>query len=200
MNAVLYVHGKGGAAAEAEHYVPLFHGCEVFGLDYKTFTPWETGKEINDAVKDLRKSYGKVTVVANSIGAYFSLHANLDGAADEAFFISPVVDMEKLITSMMRAAKVSEEELGEKGRITTDFGEDLSWEYLRYVRENPVRWSVPTHVLYGGKDGITSLSDIKAFAEKYGADLTVMGNGEHWFHEREQLSFLDEWIKRILSK
>ena len=38
---ILYIHGKGGSAAECEHYKPLFPDCEVFGLDYQTFTPWE---------------------------------------------------------------------------------------------------------------------------------------------------------------
>ena len=43
---VLYIHGKDGCAGESEHYKPLFPECEVVGLDYQTFTPWETGKEL----------------------------------------------------------------------------------------------------------------------------------------------------------
>jgi len=35
-----------------------------------------------------------------------------------------------------------------------------------------------------------------AYAEKHGARVTVMENGEHWFHTAEQLLFLDEWIKK----
>ena len=45
-NAVLYIHGKGGSATESEHYKSLFPDYDVMGLDYQTFTPWETGKEI----------------------------------------------------------------------------------------------------------------------------------------------------------
>ena len=52
MNAILYIHGKGGSAAESEHYKTLCPNCDVIGLDYKTFSPWDTGKEINDAIKD----------------------------------------------------------------------------------------------------------------------------------------------------
>ena len=51
-NTVIYIHGKGGSAAESEHYKPLFPDYDVIGLDYKTFTPWETGKEIHAAVGD----------------------------------------------------------------------------------------------------------------------------------------------------
>ena len=50
---VLYIHGKGGNASESEHYRPLFPGREVIGLDYQTFTPWEMGVEIRDAVKSI---------------------------------------------------------------------------------------------------------------------------------------------------
>ena len=32
-DAVLYIHGKGGSAAECEHYRPLFPDFEVIGLD-----------------------------------------------------------------------------------------------------------------------------------------------------------------------
>ena len=44
---VLYIHGKGGTASECEHYQPLFPECDVYGLGYQTFTPWETGEEIH---------------------------------------------------------------------------------------------------------------------------------------------------------
>ena len=47
--AVLYIHGKNGSAAECERYKPLFPECEVIGLDYQTFTPWETGAHIRSA-------------------------------------------------------------------------------------------------------------------------------------------------------
>lgn len=69
---------------------------------------------------------------------------------DKAFFISPIVDMEKVILDMMRWADITEEKLREKQLITTGFGETLSWEYLCYVRNHPVNWSVSTCILYGG--------------------------------------------------
>ena len=31
---VIYVHGKGGEAEEAEHYKPLFPKSDVIGFDY----------------------------------------------------------------------------------------------------------------------------------------------------------------------
>ena len=52
MNAVIYIHGKGGSATESEHYKPLFPHCEVMGLDYQTFSPWDAGKVLVRGVKD----------------------------------------------------------------------------------------------------------------------------------------------------
>ena len=97
MNLILYIHGKGGFANESEHYKSLFPNCEILGLDYKTFTPWETGKEIHDAVCELKKSYDKIILIANSIGAFFSMNASIEEMIENAFFISPMVDMEKMI-------------------------------------------------------------------------------------------------------
>ena len=90
MNAILYIHGKGGSATESEHYKPLFPDNEVIGLDYQTFsdlkgtecgvviTPWETGKEIRIAVEELKGKYENVILIANSIGAFFSMNAGID--------------------------------------------------------------------------------------------------------------------------
>ena len=193
---VLYIHGKGGCSGESEHYRPLFPECDVVGLDYQTFTPWETGKEIREAVIELNAKYDRIILIANSIGAFFSMHAGIDAMIRYAYFISPVVDMEKLILNMMSRDGVTEKELEEKGVISTSFGEDLSRDYLRYVREHPVCWTVPTRILYGSRDNLTSRETIAAFAETHGAELTVMDGGEHWFHTDGQMRFLDNWISK----
>ena len=195
MNALIYIHGKGGCAAESEHYKPLFPNCDVIGLDYQTFSPWETGQEIRIAVEELKSKFENVILIANSIGAFFSMNAGIDEMIQKAYFISPIVDMEKLISDMMNWANVTEQELESKGMIHTDFGEDLSWEYLNYVRCHSIEWRVPTQILYGSKDHLMSIETITEFALKHQATLTVMEGGEHWFHTEEQMLFLDNWIK-----
>lgn len=115
---------------------------------------------------------------------------------ERAYFISPVVNMERLIGNMMQWANVTEEELQKKKEIETSFGETLSWEYLSYVRENPVTWANSTYILYGEKDHLTSYETISEFANQNNAILTVMRNGEHWFHTEEEIQFLDNWIRQ----
>ena len=39
---------------------------------------------------------------------------------------------------------------------------------------HPLNWKVPTSIIYGEKDNLTSLETIRAFAEEQGATLTVM--------------------------
>lgn len=192
---VVYVHGKGGSAAEAEHYKPLFIGADVIGFDYKARNPWEAKAEFPPFFAAAREEYGRVTLVANSIGAYFSMHALTDEKPDNALLISPVADMEKLITGMMAAAGITEAELKSKGVIPTPFGEPISWEYLCYARANPLYWEVPTRILRGENDALADSSSVAELAERINAELTVMPGGEHWFHTPEQMRFLDEWIR-----
>ena len=197
---ILYIHGKDGSVAECEQYKPLFPDCEVIGLEYHASTPRETGAEIYDAVTKLKDEYRGISLIANSIGAFYCMNAGIDRILRRAWFISPIVDMEKLIWEMMNRAGVTEAELCARGVISTSFGEDLSWEYLRYVRTHPLRWEVPTEILYGGNDDLTSFETIRAFAEAHNARLTVMENGEHWFHTEEQMRFLEEWMKRTMAE
>ena len=167
----------------------------MFGLDYSSQTPWEAKEEFPQLFRRLCRGYDSVGVIANSIGAFFTMSALADQKIQRAYFISPVVNMEKLILDMMSWANVTEDQLRARRKIETAFGETLSWEYLCYVRQHPVHWTVPTHILYGDKDNLTTLETVSAFAKQTGATLTVMKDGEHWFHTPEQMGFLDEWIK-----
>ena len=96
-NLVVYVHGKGGSAEEAERYKTLFPSHEVIGFDYRSQTPWEAKKEFFTEQRNRREH---LTLVANSIGAFFALSSLDETLVDNTLFISPVVDMEALICNM----------------------------------------------------------------------------------------------------
>ena len=191
---VVYVHGKGGSANEAEHYRPLFDGCEVVGFDYRTQTPWDARDEFPRYFEALRSNCDSLTLIANSIGAFFCMTALSAKHVDRALFISPIVDMEALIAGMMARANVTEENLRTQGEIKTASGETLSWDWLCDVRSHPLRWTVPSRILYGERDFLTPFETMSRFAARIGAPLTVMSGGEHWFHTPEQMAFLDAWI------
>ncbi|MCR4726269.1 MAG: alpha/beta hydrolase [Clostridia bacterium] len=197
-NRLIYLHGKGGSPDEAEHYKPLFPDFEVIGLNYRAETPWDAKAEIGEAIRAAKKGCDRLILVANSIGAFYAMSAEVDAFTEKAFFISPIVDMERLILDILAWSGLTEKELEEKGKLATAFGEDLYWEYLTYVRSHPLSWRAPTEILYGSADELTRLETVETFAKKIGAKLTVMPGGEHWFHTAEQMEFLDSWIRNAL--
>ena len=139
---VIYIHGKGGNAKEAEHYKTLFTKNDVIGFDYRSQNPWEAKGEFSDFYDKVTKEYDSVIVIANSIGAFFTILSLADKKIERAFFISPIVDMKKLIQNMMQWAGVTIKELQKKGEIPTDFGETLSWKYYSYVCKYTVKWKI----------------------------------------------------------
>ena len=210
--AFLFVHGKGGNKEEAALLAEMAceKGWDVVGIDLpgfgertaeaERFFPWEAGPELREVYAELKTRYSAVALFANSIGAYFSLLALGDKALERALFVSPVTDMERLILRMMEWAAVTPEQLEKEREIPTAFGETLSWKYLYYVREHPVtHWAVPTRILYAGRDALVERETIEDFVRQSGAELTVMEEGEHWFHTEEQLAVLRQWIRESLE-
>ena len=198
--AVIYIHGMGGNAKEAKYYQKFFSEEEVLGLDYKSQFPWEAKVEFPKFLDALASRYGEISLIANSIGAYYSMLSLGDHLLKHAMFISPIADMETLILNRMAEMRVSEEELYQKKVIETSLGAPLSWEYLSYVRTHPIRWKVPTDILCAENDPMTPLETMTDFAKKIGATITVMKHGEHWFHTEEQMLFLDHWFRTRIRR
>ena len=198
-NAVIYVHGKGGNAEEANHYKQFFDdNFEVIGFDYKSLNPWDAKIEFINYFNTIISKYNKIYLIANSIGAYFSLISLTDMPIEKAMLISPIIDMESIILNMMKCENITEDKLMSEKEIETSFGESLSWEYLSYVRKNTIHWDIPTNILFADNDNMTSVDTMTNFANKINANLTTMKGGEHWFHTDEQMKFLDNWFKEII--
>ena len=195
---VIYVHGKGGNINEANHYKSLFIEYDVIGFDYKAQTPWEAKIEFTLFFDSIKEKYDEIILIANSIGAFLAMYVFFEKKISKAFFISPIVDMETLILDMMRDLNIKENELKNKKEITTSFGETISWDYLCYLRNNPMIWKIPTYILYGEYDKSTSYNTIYKFKEKINASLTIT-KSEHWFHTDEQMKSINNWIKKIIQ-
>ena len=193
----LYIHGNGGSFKEAEFFENLVDG-DVIGIDYDDNTPWVSKDIISNRYSEFSSKYDEINIIANSIGAWFCMLGLNEKNIKNAYFISPIVNMEKLICNMMKWSNITEQELKAKKEIPTNFGKTLSWEYLCFVRNNPIKWNVFTHILYGEKDNLTDFETMQNFAKEHNATLTVMKNGEHWFHTQEQMQFLKQWIKKSL--
>ena len=198
-NAVIYVHDKGGNAEEANHYKQFFDdNFEIIGFDYKSLNPWDVKIEFINYFNTIISKYNKIYLIANSIGAYFSLISLIDMPIEKAMLISPIIDMESIILNMMKCENITEDKLMSEKEIETSFGESLSWEYLSYVRKNTIHWDIPTNILFADNDNMTSVDTMTNFANKINANLTTMKDGEHWFHTDEQMKFLDNLFKEMI--
>ena len=191
---VLYLHGKGGSPAEAAHYRPIFPHADVVGLDGRVQTPWEAREVLPRLAAPHLDGHGRVTLIANSIGAFLAMQAlgGLPFAA--AFFLSPIVDMEGMILGMLASVGETEASLRARGTIPTPWGEPLEWRYLADVRSHPIEWHVPTQIICGAHDEMTPLPTMTAFAERIGAGLTVLPDSAHWLHTPEELQAIDRWL------
>ena len=54
---VIYIHGKGGNAEEANHYRPLFPESDVVGFDYTSQNPWDARIEFSKSFDSYSKGY-----------------------------------------------------------------------------------------------------------------------------------------------
>ena len=72
---IIYIHGKGGSAEEANHYRSLFPGSDVVGFDYTSPNPWDAQDEFPRLFDSYSKGYDEVILIANSIGAFFAMSA-----------------------------------------------------------------------------------------------------------------------------
>lgn len=192
---MLYLHGKGGSADETVLFRAGCAGYDLVGVDYEIAAPWVVAPTLRAAVEHAA-ARGSVSLLANSIGAYLAMQTLADFPIEHAYFISPILDMERLIGDMLGWAGATEATLREKREIETDFGETLSWDYLCYTRANPLDWRVPTEILYGEGDTLTRRETVDAFVRAHNARLTVLKDGEHWFHTPEQLAFANAWLRR----
>ena len=70
----------------------------------------------------------------------------------------------------------------------------MDWQYYQYAKMHAITdWKAETSILYASKDNLTSRYTVDDFVSCFKSELTVMEDGEHWFHTPEQLSVLNTW-------
>ena len=202
----LFVHSKCGYKEEARAFAELAcpKGWQVLSIDLpehgarkggaEPFDPWHAVPELQAVLKYARPRWKQIALRATSLGAWFSMLACASEPLEKCLFVSPVLDMERLIRTMMGWAGVTEAELETRGMIETAFGETLSWRYYQYARAHAIEsWPCPTAILYAEHDNLTERAVADAFAARFSCGLTVVPDGEHWFHTHAQLDALRRW-------
>lgn len=157
--------------------------------------------DLKKVIRYARKQADSISLFANSMGAYFSLLAYQNEFLKQSIFLSPVVDMERIINNMMSWFHISPEQLEKEQVIDTPIGQTLYWDYFQYVKEHPItRWSSPTSILYGEKDTLCEYDVVYSFVRNFHCDFKVLEDAEHYFHKDEELSYYRNWLKRCIEK
>lgn len=152
-------------------------------------------EELCIIMKYAKEQWKEISLFACSMGAYFSLLAYPNTTIKKALFLSPVVDMKRIIENMMTWFQVSPEQLQQDQTINTPIGQKLYWDYFCYVNEHPIeKWNINTEIMYGAKDDLCEFDRIKHFANAFNCNLDVVEAGEHYFHTEEQLMTFTNWL------
>jgi len=136
---------------------------------------------------------GDISLFGCSLGAYFGMLACKDISLRQALFLSPVVDMRRILHQMMARFDISEQRLKAEKEIVTP-ASTLYWDDYQYVLKHPVLWDTPTAILYGAQDDLCEFAYVKRFAENTRADFTILENCGHYFHTKEHLAVYRGWL------
>ena len=90
----------------------------------------------------------------------------------------------------MEALKQS---IREKGKMVVAFSGGVDSAYLAYCAKKYAQNMLAIYYQSEFQPEF-EFEDAKRLCREIGAELTVMPDGEHWFHTEEQLRFLDAWI------
>ena len=178
----LFVHGLHGHKEEALAFaeVALPKGYQVLGIDLPVERkPWEVMPLLNKICDYLYQHWQSVSVRANSIGSWFSLLALQCKKVERALFVSPLLDMKRFIEEQPTR-------------------ED---DYYEWVTNNPITcWDAPTFILRPKIDTIVSEAIGRDFIARHHCQVTIMPDGEHWFHTPEQIAYLKAWEEEVIKK
>lgn len=208
----LIVHGLGGSHEEGARFAEVVRpfGFQVLAVDLPghggrcdglPLVPWVAVPELQEVMDYAKECYARIAVRAISLGTWLSLVAFDGQRAEKCLFSSPLVDMERMILSMMQAAGVSEERLAAEKEIPVPDGQTLSWEYLSWVRRHPVRALCPDTALFRAtEDEMIPRDTVVAFAEKNACRLTEYKGGQHWLHTPEEVAAMTAWERAELAR
>lgn len=156
-------------------------------------------QDLKKIITYIKQHWENISLFGCSMGAYFSLLAYKEENLGQCLFLSPVVDMERIISNMMMWFDITPEMLKEKKEIETPIGQVLYWDYYNYVKDHPVdTWETATSILYGAKDEMCEFETIENFVKLFHCELEIMQEGEHYFHTDEQLEAYNNWLSKCI--
>lgn len=162
--------------------------------DDKKFNAMAASPEVLAFTQLARSQSTEVSLLANSIGAYFSLCDTPAGTFKHAWLVSPLIDLEYYIRDVMAEYLVTEEQLAAETVIDTPRAV-LEWSYLRFVQEHPPRLDIPCWIIRGDQDEMVPLNAISRFLKTPGCELVQIEGGRHFLGQLPYLNTVITWFK-----
>ena len=212
---ILFIAVHGNMSSKDDDVIVIF-AEEAIGKGYQvlSFDLPEHGErkgkdyacKVQNCVSDLTSiaAYAQtissnISVFACSMGSYFSLLAYRGLPLEQCLFLSPILDMERIISNMMTWFNISKDRLEVEKEIETPIGQTLYWDYYCYVKSHPIdTWDIPTAILYGSDDNLSEFNVVSEFIKRYNCKLHVLEHGEHYFHTDEQLHYFRQWLRKSI--
>ena len=178
----LFVHGLGGNKEEALSFAEVAcpQGFQVLSMDLPVERkPWEVVALLIPVREYLFKHWQSISLRSNSIGSWFSMLAFGQSSIKQALFVAPILDMKRFLELMDQREE----------------------DYYQWVVEHPVcDWNVPTFILRPKTDLVVADSVGCDFVAQHSCRVTIMENGEHWFHTPEQLDVMRHWEQNSIMR
>ena len=157
----------------------------AFDTDYRVARTalWGLTKAKDEELSELKVIYNELIDQAmqteNSSVRRLTLNIIEKLKVEQALLVSPILDMKRFIELMSQR-------------------ED---DYYEWVVNNPITSLVaPTYILRPEVDLIVSEEVGHDFISQHQCQVTIMPDGEHWFHTPEQLAFLKAWEEKTIEK
>lgn len=205
---IVAVHGAQSSKTDVPFLLlaEAFPHCQILSFDLPEHGDRKDGpirckppvcvRDLSSVLDYAESRWASVGLFAVSMGAYFSLLACRERNICHAWFLSPVVDMERLTRDMMGWFQISETRLEAEGEIPTPMGQTLCWDDYGYIRRHPIdRWPFPTNILRGSGDTLVAEETVSAFTERFSCRLRIAEGAEHWFHTPPELDELSRWLR-----
>ena len=187
------------------------HGLRSCESDYP-FTPWNASKDLASVYNYAKNSFQEISIFACGIGAYLTMLIYPDISPKQLLFLSPTINVESSICSMMEHCGFTEEQLEKEGFLAYPDGRILDWEYYCYVKKHPINYihkhfifrphpqePTPMAILHGEQDAIVPWREAAGFSGRYNAYFLLLQNGDHTFHTKTQRKVLSQWLDQYMS-
>lgn len=177
-----------------------------------TFTPWNASNDLASVYNYAKNSFQEISIFACGIGAYLTMLIYPDISPKQLLFLSPTINVESSICSMMERCGVTEDQLEREGFFAYPDGRILDWEYYCYVKKHPINYThkyfvfrphpqepTPMAILHGEQDAVVPWREAAGFSGWYEAYFMLLQNGDHDFHTKMQRKALAQWLDQYMS-